>query len=197
MGTATKDSTIVIDDWAVLSGTGGGEVRVGATQALTTTYAHLLAIEVAPVEAVAQVGVHVRVDISYDDQVWITHQEMVSRTVTADTTLTDTVTSATDTVLGITDGEAFGLFERFFIKDGTIANSETATCVANSTGSMTLASGLANGHASGLSIYNDVDQWTVDIPISATGVRVLYFNVDSDCDVATSSRISVVTNLAA
>ena len=196
----TKTTTIdVIDAWDTATLT-AGLMRVGAAYDLSGSYDAILYIEVAMVEAVAHSGVQVIVEVSYGDDEWV---QLVSFTGTgetpATTTINDAAVTAGDTTITLTDattGDFDVVGRKWFIQDGTIANSESVRTRSNSVHTITLCQDLLRSHANSLNVYDRVDEWVVRVPFAASYVRVLVNNVDADCDVASTTRISKVTALS-
>ena len=193
----TKTTSIdEIDPWQE---TAAGTLDVGAAKSLSDSYASMLYIEVAMIEAVDQVGVEVIVEVSYADDDWT---KLIEFTGTAETPATTTINDATadegDPSITLTDATT-GDFDvpgrKWFIKDGTIGNSESVKTQVNAVHTVTLCQDLLRNHANGLSVYDRVDEWVVEIPMAAAHVRTLINNVDADSDVAFTTRISKVTVL--
>lgn len=186
-----------IDAWqAVVAVT----LVVGTAESISASYDSTLYIEVAPIEAVAQVGVVVIVEVSYGTENWVKWTEFTSTAITAGTTtINDGAVTAGDLTLTLTDATTANFDDpgqKWFIKDGTIANSESVRTVINATNTVTIAEILERNHADSLNVYDHVDNWAVKLPLAASQVRVLYNNIDGDCDVAVTSRISKVTALS-
>ena len=184
-----------IDAWAVV---GSGTIREGTADQISDSYKTILYIEVALIEAVAQDGVTVIVEVSYADDNWM---ELISFKGTAETATTTTINDGTvtagDTTIILTaDTADFNIVGRkWFIKDGTIANSESVKTKSNSTVTYTLLQDLLRNHANGLNVYDRVDEWVVNVPFGVAWVRVLVNNTDADSDVASTTRISKVSAL--
>lgn len=185
-----------LDAWdSVLAGT----LREGSADQISDSYSTIVYIEVAMIEAVAHDGVDVIVEISYADDNWM---ELVSFKGTVETvgttTINDASANAGDTTITLTDATTadFDVVGRkWFIKDGTIGNSESVKTKSESTNTVTLCQDLMRSHANSLNVYDRVDEWCVKIPFGAAWVRVLINNTDADCDVASTTRISKVTSL--
>jgi len=188
----TKTTTLSQnDDWAAIT---AGAMRVGSTYDLSGSFSSMLYIDVAPIEAVAQVGMDIIVQVSYADQLWDTLMTFKSNAVTSTLTTLDAEAAAEQKVISVaTQSEDVG--DYLFIKDGTIANSELIIVQATAAGEYTAADDLILTHANGLGIYSDAQQWVVQLPLAAAIARVLYNNTDTDCDMASSSHVSIVTSL--
>jgi hypothetical protein len=196
----TKTTTIdEIDPWQIVAGIAAGTLLVGEVADISGSFESMLYIEVAMIEAVAQSGAEVNVEVSYADDDWVSFVEFKGTAETpATTTINDGTVTAGDTTITLTDATT-GDFDvpgrKWFIKDGTIGNSESVRTVANATHTVTLCQDLLRNHADSLSVYDRVDEWVVKLPFSAAKVRVLYKNIDVDSDIAVTSRISKVTSL--
>ncbi len=196
MAAPTKTTTIdQIDAWQAVT---GGTMVVGTADDISDSYATILYIEVAPVEAAAQDGATVIVEISYGDDDWVLLTTFASTAETPATTTTVGAVTDANTVIDLTDS-ATGDFDvvarKWFILDGTIGNSESVRTKSNATNAVTLCSGIMRSHASGVNVYDRVDDWAIAIPTAASYVRVLINNTDADCDVAFTTRISKTTGL--
>ena len=192
----TKTTTIDnIDPWWDI---GAGTLEVGNTESLSSDYASLLYIEACPIEALAQDGMEIIIEISYANDNWVKHEAI--KTATIDTpveTDLDGALSATDTAVALTDGMFFSeVGEKWFIWDtDNNSNSEIVRNKSVSGADKVLCSGVVNAHADAMPVFSDAESWAVELPLSAAMVRVLYNNVDADCDMAVTTRISKVTAL--
>jgi len=188
----TKTTTISqTDAWAAIA---AGAMRVGSTHDLSGSFSSLLYIDVAPIEAVAQTGLRITVQVSYADQLWDTLMEFKSNSVTSTLTTLDAEAASGQKVLSVAlQSQDVGSY--LFIKDGTIGDSELVIVQAFAAGEYTLADNVINTHANGLGVYSDAQQWVIELPLAASIARVLYYNVDTDCDMASSSHLSIVTSL--
>jgi len=193
----TKTTAIdEIDAWQVVTAATLGE---GNADAINDSYSTLLYIEVALIEAVAHSGCEVIVEVSYGDDNWM---ELVRFTGTAETAATtqtaEDPTSAGDTTVTL-DDSATGDFDvvgrKWFIKDGTIGNSESVRTKSDAANVVTLCQDTLREHAVDSDCYDRVDEWVIEIPMGAAYVRTLINNSDADCDVAFTTRISKVTGL--
>jgi hypothetical protein len=198
-----KTSTVdTVDAWQSVT---GGTMAVGTAKSVSDSYSTLLYVELAPIEAVASDGAEITVQVSYTSAEWV---NLVTVKGTAETVATTKLwNAATDanTVLDLDDGSTgdFDVIARkWFIKDGTIGNSESVRTVSislnqdNTTAdAVTITQHLLRSHANDTDVYDRVDEWVIQIPQAAAYVRVLCNNVDADCDVAFTSRVSKVTGL--
>jgi hypothetical protein len=196
---AAPTMTTSIDEVDAWQSVAAGTIVEGTAKSISTSYATLLYIELAYIEAVANDGATVIVEISYADDNWM---EFISFTGTAETpattTINDAAVNAGDTTITLTDATT-GDFDvpgrKWFIKDGTIGNSESVKTKVNAVHTVTLLQDLIRSHADGLSVYDRVDEWVVSIPFGAAYVRTHINNTDADCDLAYTTRVSLVTAL--
>ena len=84
---------------------------------------------------------------------------------------------------------------KWFIVDGTVANSESVKTVVNVTHTITLAQDLIRSHANSLNVWDFVVEKVVSIPMAAAYVRVLINNTDADASIHFTTRISKVTGI--
>jgi len=196
MALAKSDSVITVDEWQNVP---AGTLAVGANGAIATGYENIFIVRVALVEAVAQDGCTVIVEISYDGNDWtkLTSVQGTSETP-ATTTINDAEVLAAETSITLTDATTgdFDIPGRlWYIKDGTIANSEAVRTKVNSTHTVTLCDGLLRAHANGLNVYDRCDEFVFDIPMPVSYVRALVYNSDADADVDFTSMIMQVTGI--
>ena len=147
----------------------------------------------------AQAGVDVLVEISYADDNWVLLTRFTTTgDATASTTINDGAVTAGDTTVILTDATT-GDFDvpsrKWFIVDGTVANSESVKTVVNATHTVTLAQDLLRSHANGLTVYDFVFEKVVSIPMAAAYVRVLINNTDADATIHFTTRVSKVTGI--
>lgn len=185
-----------VDAWQAVT---AGTIVAGTSKSISDSFATVVYIEVALIEAVAQDGVTVIVEISYADDNWIElHSFGGTAETPATTTINDGAVTAGDTTITLTDATT-GDFDvpgrRWFIKDGTIGNSETVRTQVNAVHTVTLLHDLLRNHANGLSVYDRVDQWPISIPFGVAYYRVIINNTDADADVAFTTRVSKTTAL--
>jgi len=193
-----KTSTVdVVDAWQTVT---AGTAVVGSVGDISDGYGDsILYVEVAqtPADANAHAGGQGPVvQVSYADDDWV---DYVTLSLTADTAATTTTVGAVtdaNTVIDLTDastGDFDVVGRKWFIKDATIANSETVYTVSESGNAVTLASGVIRSHATGANVYDRVDDFVVSFPEAVAKVRVLWNNTDADCDIAVTSRLSKTT----
>ncbi len=194
----TKTTSIVeIDAWqAVVAGT----LVTGNAHDISASYETILYIEVAPTEAVATTGSEVIVEISYADDNWVQLTTFMSTAETpAVSDVNDAGSTAGDAYLILTDS-ATGDFDvpgrRWFVKDGTIGNSESVRTQSNANpDTVTLCQDTLRNHADTTVVIDRCDNWPISIPFGAAYVRTLIYNSDADCDAAFTTRVSKVTAL--
>lgn len=194
----TKTTAVdTVDAWqAVVAGT----LVVGADKDISGSYETMLYIQVALVEAVAQSGCTVVVEVSYTGNDWGKLTEFQGTAETpATTTINDADVGAAETSLTLTDATT-GDFDvpgrLWYILDGTIANSEAVRTKVNAVHTVTLCDALLRAHANSLNVYDRCDEWVVSIPFAAAYVRTFIYNTDADSDINFSTRVSLVTELS-
>jgi fructose-specific component phosphotransferase system IIB-like protein len=182
-----------VDAWQDVT---AGTMVVGTAESVASSYSTVYYIEMAYTEAAATDGAEILVEVSYADDNWVLLTTFKGTAETPATTTTVGAVTDANSVIDLTDS-ATGDFDvvgrKWFIKDGTIGNSETVRTKSNATHVVTLCSGPIRSHDSGVNVYDRVDEWVVSIPMGAAYVRVSCNNVDADCDCAFTSRKSIVT----
>lgn len=191
----TKTTSVdTVDVWTNVP---AGTLVTGADKDISASYNTLLYIQVALVEAVAQSGCTVMAEVSYTGNDWVKFFEVTGTAETpATTTVNDAAVNAGDTSLTLTNATTgdFGVPGRlWYIKDGTIANSEAVRTKVNATNTVTLCDALLRSHANGVNVYDRCDEWVVQVPMGAAFVRTVIYNSDADADVDFTSRVSMVT----
>lgn len=191
--------TIAIDQVDAWQAVTAGTLVVGSAKDVSGSYNTLLYIESAYIEAVASDGVEFIVEVSYTNDDWVQLTPLKGTAETpATTTINDADVQAGETTITLTDattGDFDIVGRKWFIKDGTIGNSESVRTKSQAANVVTLCQDLMRAHANSLNVYDRVDEWCVEIPFAASQVRVLCNNVDGDCDVAFTTRVSKVTAL--
>jgi hypothetical protein len=185
-----------IDAWQALA---AATLAVGNAEDVSGSYLTIVYIEVALTDTDAQAGCDVIVEISYAADDWI---ELVTFRGTAETpattTLNDAAANAGDTSITLTDATT-GDFDvpsrKWFIVDGTVANSESVKTQVNATHTVTLCQDLLRSHANSLNVWDRVDDWPINIPNAAAFVRVIINNTDADAGVHWRSFVSKVSAL--
>ena len=194
----TKTTTIdTVDAWQAL---GAGLLKTGNQEDNSTSFATTVYIEIAYTDAQAQAGVDIIVEVSYNDDDWISLAGGAVTTITdtpATTTLNGAVT-ATDATITLTDATT-GDFDvkarKWFIVDGTVANSESFKTESNSTHVVTMTQDALRSHANSLNCWDMVVEHSFTIPITAGGFRVLINNTDDDADIHFRTWVAKVTAL--
>lgn len=191
----TKTTAIVeVDAWQAVT---AGTLVVGTAADVSASYETILYLESAHIEAVASDGPEYIIEGSYASTGnWVQVTTVKGTAETPATTTTVGAAADSNTVVDLTDS-ATGDFDvvgrKWFIKDGTIGNSESVRTKSNSANAVTLCIDLLRAHDSGVNVYDRVDEWVIKIPFGFSQVRVLANNVDADCDVAFTTRLSKVT----
>jgi hypothetical protein len=185
-----------IDAWQVVA---PATLVVGAAEDVSASYSTLVYIEVALSDADAQDGCTVIVEVSYAADDWITLATFTGTAETpALTTLNDAAANAGDTSITLTDattGDYDVPGRKWFIVDGTVANSESVRTVVNATHTVTLCQDLMRSHANGCATTDRVDDWAVQIPLGAAYVRTIINNTDANAQVHFRTFCSKVTGL--
>jgi len=183
-----------IDAWQAVT---AGTMAEGTADSISDSYSTILYIEVAHIEAVAQDGVTVIVEVSYGDDNWMQLTSFTGTGETCATTQTaEDPTSAGDSTVTLDDsstGDFDVVGRKWFIKDGTIGNSESVRTKSDNANVVTLCQDTLREHAVDSNVYDRCDEWVVRIPFGVAYVRTLVNNTDADCDVAFTTRISKVT----
>lgn len=193
----TKTTTIVtIDAWQAVS---AGTLAVGNNHDISGSYQTKVYLEIPYTDTDAQAGVDVIVEISYADDDWVLHSRFTTTGDTpATTTINDGAVTAGDTTITLTDATT-GDFDvparKWFIVDGTVANSESVKTVSEAGDTVTIAQDLIRSHADALNVWDFVFEKTISIPMPAAQVRVLINNTDADADIHFTTRVSKVTGI--
>ena len=184
-----------IDDWQAVA---AATALVGNAEDVGSSYSTLLFIEVALTDTDAQAGCTVLVQVSYAADDWVTLSSFTGRVATSATTTIVGAVADSNTIIDLTDA-ATAHFDhpaaKWFIVDGTVANSETVITKSAATNALTLADDVVRAHATGLSVWSMVDEWVVAIPMGAAGVRTIINNTDADSGVHFRTYCSKVTGL--
>lgn len=195
--TTTKD---VIDAWQDIA---SGTIVIGAAEDISGDYSAMLYIEAASIEALEQSGMDIIVEISYGTENWIEFTTIK----TANVTLVgiDLVGDylANDTVVEIEGGDVLAVDDpgqQWLIykggAGGAVALSELVRTKSVTGNDVTLSSPLQQNHNDANSTaWEFAEQWTIELPFSASQVRVLYNNTDANSDMAATTRISKITDL--
>ncbi len=191
----TKTTTVtIIDDWQSLA---FATLAVGNNHDISGSYQTKLYLEIAYTDTDAQAGVDVLVEISYANDNWVLLRRFTTTGDTpATTTINDATATAGDTTITLTDATT-GDFDvparKWFIVDGTVANSESVKTKSEAADTVTLCQDLLRSHADSLNVWDFVFEKTISIPMAAAQVRVLINNDDANADIHWTTRISKVT----
>ena len=203
-----------VSAWGALTmttteGAGSAWVEVTAAQAVvgtaltvSTGYSKTLLLEHGYTEAGDSTGAEYTVEISEDGANWVEFYGPFKSTVDATiatTDVNDADSTAGDAFLILTDcvtGEFDVVNRLWFVKDGTIANSEIVRTISVAAmDTVTLAAVTAHTHADEVNVYDRACNWSIHIPPSAAKVRVICYNSDADINCAFRYRILEVTAL--
>ncbi len=197
-GAITKTTAVtVVDAWQALA---AATLAVGNNHDISGSYQTKVYLEIAYTDAQAQGGVDVLVEISYADDDWVLYHRF---TTTGDTPATTTINvgggsgpgDPTITLTDATTGDFDVPARKWFIVDGTVANSESVKTAVNAVHTITLAQDLIRAHNNGLNVWDFVFEKTISIPMPAAQVRVLINNTDADADIHWTTRVSKVTGI--
>lgn len=198
MADYTKTGTQV-DEWAIVT---AASMREGASSDIPDDIEVAIEVTICKVEAVAHDGeCEIIIEVSGNttgDEDWTELVTLKINAETASTTTLDVEAAATATTVPLTATADFTTKgDKYFIKNGTIANSEVVRNNGYSDGvSITILDGLTNTQQNGVSIYTSVEQFAITIPAAYRRIRVLVNNLDADCDVVSRTRIAKVTDIA-
>lgn len=196
---ALSKTNTVIDDWATIA---AASVRTGATHDMSNGYSATLHILFATTEAIAHNDCTITVETRSgpEDEDWVTLTEFRTATVTADVTTVDVESPAAGKKLYVantTNLETVGLLLLVF--DDTVPDSEVVRGVgAANDGDDYIATldNLVNTHAiTTTSVSNNVQEFSLELPMGASTVRVLINNLDADCDATSHTSIDKTTGL--
>ncbi|MHC4463338.1 MAG: hypothetical protein ACYS6W_01625 [Planctomycetota bacterium] len=185
-----------VDEWAQVA---GNAVRLGADISHTADVEILLEITIAHDSANAHAnGVICIVEVSSNttgDEDWTELTKFRSSGGTAVVGDLDQQSSGTSLYLTATTGFETDLI-LFFVKDGTIANSETMrTADFASNSYVAVLDTMTNTHESSANAYNICEQWIVRIPAAFNRSRVVWRNDDADCTICTRVRKALATDI--
>jgi hypothetical protein len=187
-----------LDEWAVVS---AAAMRKGATTAIADDIVVGLEVTVCKVEAVAHDGhAVIIIEVSGNTTGNEDWTKLVEFEITAETASTTTLDAQADAAATLVPLAATANFETkgdvYFIKNGTIANSEIVRNNGFDSGvSITILDGLANTQQNGVAIFTSVEQWIISIPAEYRRVRVLVNNKDADCDIVSRTRMAKATDI--
>ena len=189
---------IQVDEWAIVS---AGTQRKGNEIAIPDDMQITIIVPICKIEAVAHDGeciitIEASEQIS-GDETWVDLLPLKINAETASATTLDAEAAAGATTIPIAATAGFTVKgDKYFIKNGTIANSEIVRNNGYSDGvSITTLRGLTNTQQNGVSIHTSVEDFVFTIPSPFRRVVVLVNNKDADCDVVSMTRIAKVTDL--
>ena len=174
---------------------------VGTTLTVSTGYQKTLLLEHGYTEAGDSTGAEYTVEISEDGANWVeltTVKSTLDATI-ATTDVNDADSTAGDAFLILTDcvtGEFDVVNRLWFVKDGTIANSEIVRTISVAAlDTVTLAAVTAHTHADEVAVYDRACNWAIRIPPAVAKVRVICYNSDADVNCAFRYRSLELTAL--
>lgn len=194
----TKTTAIdVIDAWQAVT---AGTLVMGNAESISGSYATVLYIEVAYIEAaIPHAGAVVIIEVSYADDEWVRLREIGIPALTIfGTTLNDANANAGDTTITLTDATVGNIDtpgHKWFIKAVAFDGSEAVRTKSVAGSVVTLCQDLRQSFTDGIDVFDEVKEWEVAIPFAAAQVRVLLNNTDNDVDLGFTTRISKVTAL--
>jgi len=186
------------DEWAVVP---AATMRKGEAFDIPDDIEVAVEIAVCKVEAVAHDGeAFVVIEVSGNttgDEDWTELMITQINAETAAVTTLDAEAAAAATTIPLTATTNFETKgDKFFIKNGTIANSEIVRNNGFSSGAnIIILDGLTNTQQNGVSIFTSVEQFAFTLPSMYKRGRVLINNKDADCDIVSRIRLSKVTDL--
>ena len=173
-------------------------LAISAAEDIHLDYDVLLYIEVALIEAAAYDAYEIIIEISHANDYWQEFRRFSGTAETPATTkIADNPLAAAASVVNL-DDSATGDFNvpgrKWFIKDGTMANSESVkTASDDAANEVTLCQDVLREHAVDSDCYDRVDEFPpIAIPFAASYVRVLVNNVDAANAIAYTVRKSGV-----
>lgn len=197
LGAITKTTTIdVVDAWQTVA---AGELNVGNAHDISGSYQTYIVIRYTgePDQSLAAAALQFLVEISYAPDNWTLHHNYPAVGLdTEDTTINGTE-AAGQTVLTLVDAALDGFDTvglKWFILDGTIANSEVVRTKSAAGNNVTIAHDTLNSHTNSV-VINELHEILVAIPMPAAWVRVLPLNKDLDCDAYYTVLIYKVTGI--
>ena len=195
-----------VDEWQNVAANTG--IVEGATVDVSACYQSILTIVAALTTnaGTATNGIEIRCQMSANttgDEDWVEFSSFQGPTSTALASNTETITNnplsvggtsitmASTTGYGLPTGTDNGWR---YLKDSTIANSEIVfqTAVTTNT-NITILEGVTNQHANTTVLSNVVGIYTVQIPDSASRVRIIYNNTK---DAASGSAVDVMSRIS-
>ncbi len=194
MAIAKSESTIV-DVWAAVT---AAAMRQGAEIDLSAVYTNVIGIAVARIEAVdhangALITVEGKISEVHAWRILTTFRSSAGTVATIDV---DAQSSSTTLPVSATANfETFN--DKYFVKDGTdIADSEIVRNEGfDSNVSITTMENMTHTHENTSDVYTGVDEFTLVLPPGLSTARVLIWNDDADCDIATRTGLAKQTGI--
>jgi len=198
MADFTKDGAVV-DEWAEIA---AGVIRPGADIAVPEDIGIDLELTICHSSSNAHAnGALVIVEVSSNtsgDEDWT---ELLpggfrsSGGSSADTTID--IESGPGTSLWLLATSGFeNKMGRFFIEEGTPANSEIGRVSNYAVGdSVAPVDGLTRTHIVGVHVFSIVEQWPIRVPKEFRRARVLVWNDDADCTIFSRTRKALATDI--
>ena len=195
-GGITKTTTIdTIDEWQSVA---VSTLVVGNAENISNSYQTKVYLEIPYSHDNDQSGVDVIVEISYADDNWVELTRFTTPQDNPATTTLDGQANATEDTISLVDAGT-GDFDvparKWFIVDGTVANSESVKTEVEADDDVDIAQDLIRTHATGLNVYDFVFEKIISIPMPAAYVRVLINNTDADATIHFTTRVSKVTGI--
>ena len=198
---ATTKARTAVDVWAEVA---QNAVREGTTTDISDSYSTIVYIQWALTSATAHTGTKIDVQISSNtsgNDDWVTFWSSIVGIGTADPESLGGAESGGATLIEV--ASTVGLYDDdetrwIFIEDNVVATSELVYLVSHvGNTSITIQDGLANAHDASDILYDIAGTLTVELPLAAQRVRVMYDNTyDSDgATCHTHSDIVKVTGL--
>lgn len=199
-GALTK-SVAAVDEWLEVA---QNAVREGATTDVTGCYAATLHISYALTSETAHTGTKIEIHLSSNasgDENWTTFRTFVTKTGTPNAEpQTENPLAVGQTTIDC--ASTLGLYDDdqtrwIFIEDGTVANSEIMHLVSHvANTSVTVMDGTTIEHAQNVNMFDIADVISIELPITANRVRVVYDNT-YDSDGATCHTLCRITKVTA
>ena len=189
----TKTTSIVeLDAWKIID---AGLLDVGNAGDISGSYDTILYLEIAYTDIDGQDGVEVSIEVSYGDDDWTLLTTFTTLILAggAETTTLNGAVTAGDTVITLTDASGFDVNgQKWFIEDGTVANSESVRTKSEAGGTVTLCHDMLRNHDNSETVWEFVHEYIIPIPAAFAFVRVIINNVDANADIHYTTRISKV-----
>jgi hypothetical protein len=197
---AKTNNIVIFQDWTEVANGTMTPVADQGFAVIDDSFDNLLQIElIALTSSALTTATEIIIETSGDGTNWTELRSPFSVLLddNGSTTINDATVTALDETITLTSiVPGFGdIGRRWFIEDGTDANSESVRTVSVSTNTITLASPLIRSHVDGLNVYMNVTEWSLKVPVSVTRLRVLCVNGDATHRVMYTARILKTTSL--